>query len=114
MYSFFIISRTNTFSKILISSPISIAEKNRVKFFDMESTLMRWREPYIKHLAKLSAHTDRFIMAKGNCSHFTYMSPELMQKTLKLKRQIDEYHYEYRDWIETSGVVKNPARFLIE
>jgi hypothetical protein len=53
-------------------------------------------------------------MAKGNCSHFAHMYPELMQKTLKLKRQIDEYHNEYREWIETSGVVKNPARFLIE
>ena len=41
------------------------------------------------------------------------MYPELMQKTLKLKRQIDEYHDEYREWIETSGVVKNPSRFLI-
>ncbi|MBT4273926.1 MAG: hypothetical protein HOD39_03205 [Verrucomicrobia bacterium] len=80
----------------------------------MEPKLMRWREPFIKHLAKLSLHTDRFIMARGNCSHFTHMYPELMQKTLKLKRQIDEYHNEYREWIETSGVVKNPARFLIE
>ena len=89
-------------------------EKNRVKTFDMEQKLQRWRSPYIKHLAKLSAHTERFIMAKGNCSHFTHMYPELMQKTLKLKRQIDEYHNEYREWIETSGVVKNPSRFLIE
>ena len=89
-------------------------EKNRVKTFDMEQKLQRWRSPYIKHLAKLSAHTERFIMAKGNCSHFTHMYPELMQKTLKLKHQIDEYHNEYKDWIETSGVVKNPSRFLIE
>ena len=80
----------------------------------MRTTLMRWREPFIKHLAKLSLHTDRFIMAKGNCSHFTHMYPELMQKTLKLKRDIDAYHTEYREWIETSGAVKNPSRFLVE
>ena len=80
----------------------------------MKTALMRWREPFLKHLAKLSAHTDRFIMSKGNCSHFTQMYPELMQKTLKLKRQIDEYHNEYKDWIKTSGAVKNPSRFLIE
>ena len=79
----------------------------------MQTTLIRWRQPFLKHLAKLSAHTDRFIMAKGNCSHFTHMYPELMQKTLKLKRDIDAYHTEYREWIETSGVVKNPSRFLV-
>ena len=80
----------------------------------MAQKLQRWRSPYIKHLAKLSLLTERFIMSKGNCSHFTQMYPELMQKTLKLKRQIDEYHNEYKDWIKTSGAVKNPSRFLIE
>ena len=80
----------------------------------MAQKLQRWRSPYIKHLAKLSLHTERFIMSKGNCSHFTQMYPELMQKTLKLKRQIDEYHNEYKDWIKRSGAVKNPSRFLIE
>ena len=78
----------------------------------MEKKLQRWREPYVKHLAKLSAHTERFIMAKGNCSHFTHFSPELMQKTLKLKHQLDEYCKEYREWIKTSGAVKNLERFI--
>jgi len=73
---------------------------------------MRWREPYIKHLAKVSAHTERFIMAKGNCTHFTHMTPELMQKTMRLKRQLDDYVNEYRQWIKTSGSVKNLERFI--
>ena len=73
---------------------------------------MRWREPYIKHLAKVSAHTERFIMAKGNCTHFTHMTPELMQKTMRLKRQLDDYVNEYRQWIVTSGAVKNLERFI--
>ena len=73
---------------------------------------MRWREPYIKHLAKVSAHTERFIMAKGNCTHFTHMTPELMQKTMRLKRQFDDYVNEYRQWIKTSGAVKNFERFI--
>ena len=73
---------------------------------------MRWREPYIKHLAKVSAHTERFIMAKGNCTHFTHMTPELMQKTMRLKRQLDDYTNEYRQWIKTSGAVKNFERFI--
>ena len=73
---------------------------------------MRWREPYIKHLAKVSAHTERFIMAKGNCTHFTHMTPELMQKTMRLKRQLDDYVNEYRQWIKTSGTVKNFERFI--
>ena len=79
---------------------------------DMVKKLMRWREPYIKHLAKLSAHTKRFIMAKGNCTHFTHMTPELMQKTMRLKRQLDDYVNDYRQWIETSGAVKNFERFI--
>ena len=74
--------------------------------------LMRWREPYIKHLAKVSAHTERFIMAKGNCTHFTHMTPELMQKTMRLKRQLDDYVNDYRQWIKTSGAVKNFERFI--
>ena len=65
---------------------------------------MRWREPYIKHLAKVSAHTERFIMAKGNCTHFTHMTPELMQKTMRLKRQLDDYVNDYRQWIKTSAL----------
>ena len=73
---------------------------------------MRWREPYIKHLAKVSAHTERFIMAKGNCTHFTHMTPELMQKTMRLKRQLDDYVNEYRQWIRTSVAVKNLERFI--
>ena len=79
---------------------------------DMVKKLMRWREPYIKHLAKVSAHTERFIMAKGNCTHFTHMTPELMQKTMRLKRQLDDYVNEYRQWIKTSGSVKNLERFI--
>jgi len=79
---------------------------------DMVKKLMRWREPYIKHLAKVSAHTERFIMAKGNCTHFTHMTPELMQKTMRLKRQLDDYVNEYRQWIKTSGAVKNFERFI--
>ena len=73
---------------------------------------MRWREPYIKHLAKVLAHTGRFIMAKGNCTHFTHMTPELMQKTMRLKRQLDDYVNDYRQWIKTSGAVKNFERFI--
>ena len=73
---------------------------------------MRWREPYIKHLAKVSAHTERFIMAKGNCTHFTHMTPELMQKTMRLKRQLDDYVNDYMQWIKTSGAVKNLERFI--
>ena len=73
---------------------------------------MRWREPYIKHLAKVSAHTERFIMAKGNCTHFTHMTPELMQKTMRLKRQLDDYVNDYGQWIKTSGAVKNLERFI--
>ena len=76
----------------------------------MVKKLMRWREPYIKHLAKVSAHTERFIMAKGNCTHFTHMTPELMQKTMRLKRQLDDYVNDYRQWIKTSGA-KNLERF---
>ena len=79
---------------------------------DMVKKLIRWREPYIKHLAKVSAHTERFIMAKGNCTHFTHMTPELMQKTMRLKRQLDDYVNEYRQWIKTSGAVKNFERFI--
>ena len=79
---------------------------------DMVEKLMRWREPYIKHLAKVSAHTERFIMAKGNCTHFTHMTPELMQKTMRLKRQLDDYVNDYRQWIKTSGSVKNFERFI--
>ena len=42
-------------------------------------------------------------MAKGNCSHFTHMNSELMQKTITLKKQLDDYREEYRNWIKTSG-----------
>ena len=86
--------------------------KVTVRKGDMVKKLMRWREPYIKHLAKVSAHTERFIMAKGNCTHFTHMTPELMQKTMRLKRQLDDYVNEYRQWIKTSGAVKNFERFI--
>jgi len=51
-------------------------------------------------------------MAKGNCTHFTHMTPELMQKTMRLKRQLDDYVNEYRQWIKTSGAVKNLERFI--
>jgi|TARA_B100001094_G_scaffold316218_1_gene357169 hypothetical protein len=40
------------------------------------------------------------------------MTPELMQKTLQFKRQLDEYCNEYREWIKTSGAVKNLERFI--
>ena len=79
---------------------------------DMVKKLMRWREPYIKHLAKVLAHAERFIMAKGNCTRFTHMAPELMQKTMRLKRQLDDYVNDYRQWIKTSGAVKNLERFI--
>ena len=78
----------------------------------MENKLQRWRTPYIKHLAKLSLHTERFIMAKGNCTHFTHMTPELMQKTMRLKSQLDDYVNEYRQRIVTSGALKNLERFI--
>ena len=51
-------------------------------------------------------------MAKGNCSHFTHMNSELMQKTITLKKQLDDYREEYRNWIKTSGAVKNLERFI--
>ena len=86
--------------------------KVTVRKGDMVKKLMRWREPYIKHLAKVSAHTERFIMAKGNCTHFTHMTPELMQKTMRLKGQLDDYVNDYRQWIKTSGAVKNLERFI--
>ena len=86
--------------------------KVTVRKGDMVKKLMRWREPYIKHLAKVSAHTERFIMAKGNCTHFTHMTPELMQKTMRLKRHLDDYVNEYRQWIRPSGAVKNFERFI--
>ena len=49
---------------------------------------------------------------KRKLYHFTHMTPELMQKTMQLKRQLDDYVNDYRQWIKTSGAVKNLERFI--
>ena len=78
---------------------------------DFKPKLQRWREPFVKHIAKISAHTERFIMAKGKVNHFTRFTPELMRKTISLKKQLDEFKAEYVEWIKIN-VDKNPERFI--
>ena len=77
----------------------------------MKKKLTRWRTPYIRQISKLSHHTDRFVAAAGNCNHFTRFPAELMGKTLRLKKQLDDYYNDYREWLENSNV-KNLERFI--
>ena len=49
----------------------------------------------MKDIAKLSAHTERFIMGKGKVNQFTQFTSELMRKTISLKKQLDEFKAEY-------------------
>jgi hypothetical protein len=50
-------------------------------------------------------------MAKGKVNHFTRFTPELMRKTISLKKQLDEFKVEYVEWIKIN-VDKNPERFI--
>jgi hypothetical protein len=62
---------------------------------DLKPKPQRWREPFVKDIAKLSAHTERFIMGKGKVNQFTQFTSELMRKTISLKKQLDEFKAEY-------------------
>jgi len=96
--------------KYFLDNPSTRDKISVFKGMDLKPKLQRWREPFVKHIAKLSAHTERFIMAKGKVNHFTLFTPELMRNTIKLKNQLDQYHAEYEAWIRVNA--KNPENFL--
>ena len=97
--------------KYFLDNPSTRDKISVFKGMDLKPKLQRWREPFVKHIAKLSAHTERFIMAKGKVNHFTRFTPELMRKTISLKKQLDEFKAEYVEWIKIN-VDKNPERYI--
>jgi len=70
----------------------------------------RWRQPLSKHIALMAEHLEVFVAARGQCRHFDRFGADLMRKTLKLHRNLNEFNRDYVSWIRTN--VQECDRFL--
>ena len=55
----------------------------------------RWRQPLSKHIALMAEHIEVFVAARGQCRHFDRFGADLMRKTLKLHRNLNEFNRDY-------------------
>jgi hypothetical protein len=72
----------------------------------------RWRQPLSKHIALMAEHLEVFVAARGQCRHFDRFGADLMRKTLKLHRNLNEFNRDYVSWLKDN--VDNFEKLLPE
>lgn len=70
----------------------------------------RWRQPLGRHLQLISEHLERFLAGKGSCAHFHRFDISLMEDTIGLLKQIENYNRNYSEWLLAN--VPHPEKFL--
>ena len=70
----------------------------------------RWRQPLSKHIALMAEHLEVFVASRGQCRHFDQFGADLMRKTLKLHRNLNDFNRDYVSWIRAN--VQECDRFL--
>ena len=70
----------------------------------------RWRQPLSKHIALMAEHIEVFVAARGQGRHFDRFGADLMRKTFKLHRNLNDFNRDYVSWIRTN--VQECDRFL--
>ena len=58
----------------------------------------------------MAEHIEVFVAARGQCRHFDRFGADLMRKTLKLHRNLNEFNRDYVSWIRAN--VQECDRFL--
>ena len=77
-----------------------------------QKTRRRWRQPLSKHIALMAEHIEVFVAARGQCRHFDRFGADLMRKTLKLHRNLNEFNRDYVSWLKDN--VDNFEKLLPE
>ena len=77
-----------------------------------QKTRRRWRQPLSKHIALMAEHLEVFVASRGQCRHFDRFGADLMQKTLKLHRNLNEFNRDYVSWLKDN--VDNFEKLLPE
>ena len=72
----------------------------------------RWRQPLSKHIALMAEHLEVFVAARGQCRHFDRFGADLMRKTFKLHRNLNEFNRDYVSWLKDN--VDNFEKLLPE
>ena len=72
----------------------------------------RWRQPLSKHIALMAEHIEVFVASRGQCRHFDRFGADLMRKTLKLHRNLNEFNRDYVSWLKDN--VDNFEKLLPE
>ena len=72
----------------------------------------RWRQPLSKHIALMAEHIEVFVAARGQCRHFDRFGADLMRKTFKLHRNLNEFNRDYVSWLKDN--VDNFEKLLPE
>ena len=72
----------------------------------------RWRQPLSKHIALMAEHIEVFVAARGQCRHFDRFGADLMRKTFKLYRNLNEFNRDYVSWLKDN--VDNFEKLLPE
>ena len=58
----------------------------------------------------MAEHIEVFVAARGQCRHFDRFGADLMRKTLKLYRNLNDFNRDYVSWIRAN--VQECDRFL--
>ena len=72
----------------------------------------RWRQPLSKHIALMAEHLEVFVAARGQCRHFDRFGADLMRKTFKLHRNLNDFNRDYVSWLKDN--VDNFEKLLPE
>ena len=70
----------------------------------------RWRQSLSKHIALIAEHLEVFVVARCQRRHFNKFDADLMRKTFKLHRNLNDFNRDYVSWIRTN--VQECDRFL--
>ena len=72
----------------------------------------RWRQPLSKHIALIAEHLEVFVVARCQRRHFNKFDADLMRKTFKLHRNLNEFNRDYVSWLKDN--VDNFEKLLPE
>ena len=72
----------------------------------------RWRQSLSKHIALIAEHLEVFVMARCQRRHFNKFDADLMRKTFKLHRNLNEFNRDYVSWLKDN--VDNFEKLLPE
>mgnify|MGYP000111925667 CR=1 FL=1 len=72
----------------------------------------RWRQSLSKHIALIAEHLEVFVAARGQCRHFDRFGADLMRKTFKLHRNLNDFNRDYVSWLKDN--VDNFEKLLPE